>query len=186
MDTATTRLSGLTIESAGADEAVYDDHRVYRYRLTRTWDRQAPGVCWVMLNPSTATATDNDPTINRVVGFSRTWGYGSAAVVNLFALRSSQPAEVAKSSNPVGPYNDEIVRDAVSHTSAVVVAWGNHGSIANPATGIARDREIEQALDGSDPICLGKTRWNRPRHPLYLPANTRPVPFVRGTGRVGV
>jgi hypothetical protein len=63
----------------------------YRYRLTKTWDRSQPQVTWVMLNPSTATADTDDPTIRRVVGFSRRWGFGSAVVVNLFALRATQP-----------------------------------------------------------------------------------------------
>jgi len=83
--------SEVVVRHDGLGEAIFDDQRTYRYRLSRIWDDAAPGVCWVMLNPSTATTGVDDPTISRVIDFSRSWHHGSATVVNLFAFRTRKP-----------------------------------------------------------------------------------------------
>lgn len=157
--------------------ATFDARRLYRYRLTRTWDRTRPTVTWVMLNPSTATASTDDNTIRRVVEFSRRWGYGTTHVVNLFALRSSRPAALLTAEDPVGPDNDAAIAEALSSSEESVVAWGNHGTIPNPRSGVARCQEIVGLID-SPVSCLGVTKRNQPRHPLYLPAHTDPVPYI--------
>lgn len=159
-------------------DALFDPTGTYRYRLSRSWDEGLAQICWVMLNPSTATASVDDPTISRVVGFSRSWGYGSVSVINLFALRTPRPEQLKTATDPVGPDNDQIIIDTTSETDRVVVAWGNHGSLQNPATGVSRAREVKTLLEraGVASLCLGHTNRGEPRHPLYLAGSTTPLP----------
>jgi len=159
--------------------ATLDPLNRYRYRLTRTWDRTGPAITWIMLNPSTADEAIDDPTIRRVIGFSRAWGFGRLLVVNLFALRATRPQDLPDSPAPVGPGNDDAISEAVSVADMLMVAWGNHGGISNPDTGVRRDQEVLDALAvaSREIKCLGTTRKGQPRHPLYLPALSAPVVF---------
>lgn len=167
------------MSATDTNPADLDAGGIYRYRLTRTWDRSQPQVTWVMLNPSTATADADDPTIRRVVGFSRRWGFGSAVVVNLFALRATRPEDLVASHCPVGPDNDRAILEALSPTSEVVAAWGNHGRIPNPLSGRPRWKEVLDLISGPSRAvrCLARTKQSQPRHPLYLPADTLPSDF---------
>lgn len=167
--------------------ATFDPLGRYRYRLTRAWDRTGPAITWIMLNPSTADAAVDDPTIRRVVGFSRAWGFGRLLVVNLFALRATRPQDLSDSPAPVGPGNDDAISEAVSAADGLLVAWGNHGVISNPGTGVCRDREVLHALAGASKGvgCLGTTNEGQPRHPLYRPALSAPVVFRPGAPTTG-
>lgn len=138
---------------------------VYRYALTRTWDAR-PMAMFVMLNPSTADAMADDPTIRRCVGFATRWGCGGVVVVNLFALRSTDPSVLWDHPDPVGPDNDRVIADQLGdHTGGpVVAAWGAHGLLAD------RDRTVTEQIRGlgRDLLCLGVTKQGLPRHPLYV------------------
>jgi hypothetical protein len=123
-----------------------------------------------MLNPSSADATVDDPTVRRCIGFSRAWGMGALVVVNLFAFRTPSPGDLSRVDDPVGPENDDAIHDAVVRSRVVVAAWG--------AERLARRRtacvfEILAGL-GRDVRCLGTTKDGSPRHPLYVAASTRP------------
>jgi hypothetical protein len=150
--------------------AVFDPSRRYRYRLWRRWAAGAP-VLFVMLNPSTADAERDDPTIRRCVGFARAWGFAGMTVVNLFALRATDPARLRRARDPVGRDNDCHIAAAAAGAGTVVVAWGTHGELG------ARDRAVLALLAPHRPRCLGLTRGGHPRHPLYLPARTASRPF---------
>lgn len=154
--------------------AYISDDGVYRYTLTRTWDAHRPQILWIMLNPSTADASVDDPTIRRVIGFSDAWGYGSAVVVNVFALRSTDPAALKTHPDPVGPENDDVLRREAEQRDFAVCAWGAHGGI--------RDRHVA-VLDilhsrGCFPMCLGITKAGMPKHPLYMPATATLVSYI--------
>ncbi len=155
----------IDIEPEG--DAVISPCGVYRYSLARRWEPDGTTALWVMLNPSTADATTNDPTIRRVVGFSRRWGLAAAVVVNLFALRATNPVELRAVSNPVGPECDEHILGALSVADAVIAAWG----AVHPHL---REREAavkELLADNASVVeCLGVTKNGSPRHPLYQPA----------------
>lgn len=156
----------------------------YRYSLTRTWDTRRtvsfsastswrtgrssskPVVSWLMLNPSTANAFDDDPTIRRCINFSRAWGAGGIVVVNLFALRATNPrALYADPVGAIGPDNDTFIRE-VTAGRRIVAAWGVHGTLAG------RDRAVMKLLKGRRVECLGVTNGGNPKHPLYVRGDT--------------
>ncbi len=137
----------------------------YRYLLWRRWDLERPQVLWIMLNPSLADALVDDPTLRRVMGFSRAFGFGGLEVVNLFAWRSPSPEVLWRVADPIGPENDRVIREAVQRASMIVAAWGNTGM------SYGRDRVVLSLVHG--PVfCLGVTRAGYPRHPLYIKAQT--------------
>jgi hypothetical protein len=146
--------------------ATFDVTGRYRYRLGRWWG-PGPRVAFVMLNPNTADAVRDDPTIRRCVAFAKSWGCGSADVVNLFARRARDPRQLARAVDPVGPDNDRHLRRALREADLVVCAWG--------ASPLARSRaaELPPILGGRPLRCLGLTKQGAPRHPLYLRRDTR-------------
>ncbi|MGG6296134.1 DUF1643 domain-containing protein [Leptolyngbya sp. AN02str] len=152
--------------------AVFDATGTYRYTLWREWDAALPRLAFVMLNPSTATAIANDPTIRRCIGFAQAWGFGAVEVVNLFAYRSTHPQQLRLAADPVGTENDWYVQQAAEKAEIVVLAWGNWGYLQ------ARDRTMYQLLASYNPQCLGLTKTGQPRHPLYLRRDVvlRPMP----------
>mgnify|MGYP002133234169 CR=1 FL=1 len=153
-------------------DATFSPCKVYRYSLTRGFD-DGPACNFLMLNPSTATATEDDPTIRRCIGFAKGWGYGVLYVTNLFALRATDPRELYKHAEPVGPDNDRCILTAATGSQLVVAAWGVHGAHRDRGADVAR--LIRKA--GVKLHCLGTTKDGHPRHPLYLPAALTPVAF---------
>ena len=87
-------------------DAVLSECKKYRYMLRRVWDRTKPACLFIGLNPSTADATVDDPTIRRCVGFADSWGYGELVVGNLYAFRATKPKDMFNQDDPVGPFND--------------------------------------------------------------------------------
>ena len=81
----------------------------YRYTLTRVWSLERGLVLFVGLNPSTADAERDDPTVRRCVGYARRWGFGGVLVANLFAYRATDPRDLLAVSYPIGPRNDEVI-----------------------------------------------------------------------------
>lgn len=154
--------------------AVLSDDRTYRYRLRRTWDVTKDTVAFIMLNPSTADETEDDPTIRRCLGFAKEWGFGSLVVANLFALRATDPDELTEHPEPVGPDNDDHVLDVAMGATGTVAAWGTQGSLHG------RGREVTaMLLDHSVPLrALDTTKEGHPVHPLYQPADAEPEPFT--------
>lgn len=121
-----------------------------------------------MLNPSTADAIVDDPTIYRCMQFSYLWGYGGIVVVNIFAFRTPHPSVLRTAAEPVGAHNDRYILDARSRTAGLVLAWGNHGNL------LERSAAVRKLLGrGRKPVwCLGVTKSGEPHHPLYLPLTT--------------
>lgn len=162
------------VESSGAD---ISSDGLYRYRLWRRW---GPGkmVLFVMLNPSTADASDDDPTIRKCIGFAKRWGYAGIEVVNLYALRSTDPSVLLHKDcpDPIGPRNNDVIFRALRTAGLVVAAWGVHGP--KPVQGGAvtgRVEYVRKLMRGAsaNPKCLGLTKSNaQPRHPLMLAYKT--------------
>lgn len=162
----------------GATARLSDEQPVplYRYELTRRWAR-GPVATWIMLNPSTADATLDDATIRRCRRFTRDWCLGGFVVVNLYALRATDPYALRSARDPVGPENDDAIRDAVVRARAVICAWGDRGGDGKHT---GRDRDVLDLLRelGRQPLCLGTTTSGQPRHPLRLAATTTLQPLL--------
>lgn len=148
-------------------DAVLSEDGVYRYELYRRWADSTRPVLWVMLNPSTADAEIDDPTIRRIIGFSQSWGFQAAIVCNLFALRATNPQALRTHSDPVGPDNDDHLMRAVCASDRIVVAWGAHTFASSRAAW------VKKLLP--NPHCLGVTKEGHPRHPLYVRADAQLV-----------
>jgi hypothetical protein len=159
--------------------AVLSPDGVYRYVLERLFqpelDRNRGRVLFVMLNPSTADALEDDPTVRRCVGFAQAWGYTELAVANLFAYRSVVPSKLYDITvdDPVGPDNDHWISTEAKRADLTVCAWGVHGRHLD------RDRAVLALLAdaGVRPHALGLTRDLQPRHPLYMRGDAEPFVY---------
>jgi hypothetical protein len=150
--------------------AIFDDTNRYRYKLWRSWDTNKPTIAFIMLNPSTADESENDPTIRRCLGYAKDWGYGRLVVGNLFAYRTSDPSNLRNCEDPVGPENDQYLHEICETADMVICAWGVGGDLYN------REQEVTNKLN-FDLYALDTTKDGHPNHPLYQPADTEPEPF---------
>ena len=149
--------------------AELSEDRAYRYRLSRVW-ADGPRATFVMLNPSTADAHADDPTLRRCIGFARHWGLGGLNVVNVYAFRATSPAALWKVSDPVGPENNRFLEEAAASGEVLVAAWGAH----------AKQERVQEvlAIPGFERLtCLRTTKHGYPSHPLYLPKELSPAPW---------
>lgn len=148
----------------------------YRYRLTRFWSGEN-ALPFVMLNPSTADASQDDPTIRRCMGFARDRGFGGIIVANLFAYRATSPADMKAAGDAIGPRNNatliELLEWAKRAEVPVVAAWGAHGDYMERGHAVA---ELARLI-GCQMVSLGTTKAGHPRHPLYVKADQPFEPF---------
>lgn len=150
----------------------------YRYGLERRWDRGAYPLPIIMLNPSTADASIDDPTIRRCMTFARRDGFGGIAVANLFSFRATSPEAMKAAPDPIGPDGiealDVLLSTAASVNVPVLAAWGAHGTYRDRANEV-----IVSARDwGARLVCLGTTKDGHPRHPLYVRSDQPFIPFA--------
>ena len=171
-------MSHLTAYSAGGEarSAVLSEDGVYRYRLTRRWGF-GPTALFIMLNPSTADAMQDDPTIRRCRGYVKTWGMNAVEVVYLYAYRATKPADLPRERAAVGPENDRHIRAALRDVwitnGVAVAAWGAHGKADRVA------EVVDLAHSGRIPLlALGTTKGGHPRHPLYVKGDTALSPWA--------
>ncbi len=159
---------GFTKGDAASD-AVYSDCEQYRYLLTRTW-ASGSKMLFVMLNPSTATEVQNDPTVERCERRARALGHGAFRVTNIFAFRSTDPRAMRAAADPVGPDNDAAILDSLSWADSILCAWGNHG------LHLDRGAAVVDLLrkTGAPLFHLGLTGQGQPRHPLYVGYDQQP------------
>lgn len=152
---------------------------LYRYSLGREWG-SGPRLVVVMLNPSTADALVDDPTVTRLLGRARGSGYGSLEVVNLYGLRATDPGRLVEAADPVGPENDEFIGRAVAAAGSIWVAWGSH------PMALKRADVVLESLVCRELWCLGMTSDGHPRHPLYVGSWVAPMVYRRSFVEAGV
>lgn len=157
---------------------------LYRYALARDWTEadllgdahQVDTVTFIMLNPSTADHEQDDPTIRRCVGFTRALGATRLVVVNLYAYRATKPADLWRAADPVGPENDVTLAHhaiaAADGSGVLIAAWGSNAK----ADRVAHVFQLPAMALAVQALAL--TADGQPRHPLYLPADARPFPWV--------
>jgi hypothetical protein len=172
----------VTIHVPKSNEIITKSARVspcgkYRYTLTREWQplmrylNDIKLLTFILLNPSTADHKVDDPTIRRCVAFARRDGYNAIRVVNLFAYRCSAPEDLCRADDPIGPENDDYLSAACKEATDIVVGWG---SSFRARSRLAR---MENLLEGHTPVCFGVNADGSPKHPLYVPGNTKFVPY---------
>ena len=168
----------MTARATVSSGATFSPDRLYRYTLWREWGDGPPFVV-IGLNPSTADESQDDPTIRRCVGFAKREGCGRLVMLNLFALRSTDPAALLQSTAPVGPENDDtLLRETREPNAIVVAAWGAHKT-----TGW---RAIDVLTKLMVPLwCFGRTASGAPRHPLYVKADAPLLPLHAAPQRPG-
>lgn len=151
--------------------AVYSPCESYRYLLTREW---APGqgrALFIMLNPSTATEIQNDPTVERCERRARALGFGAFRVCNIFAYRATDPRVMRTATDPVGPLNDAAIRESTTWADRIICAWGTHGAH------LGRGAQVATLLRATgQPLWhLGLTKDGHPKHPLYIGYAVQPM-----------
>lgn len=149
-------------------------HDPYRYLLWREWNPNGRRVLFIMLNPSIADGTVDDPTLRRCIGFAQIMGFGSLAVTNLFGYRSTSPQALLTVADPVGTENDTHIVQASAQSATIIAAWGSHGRHLD------RDRVVAELLNaqGYTLFCLGHNQNGSPKHPLYVRKDTQLQPFI--------
>ena len=144
--------------------AVYSDCEKYRYSLTRIWDPAGRKALFIMLNPSTATEVQNDPTVERCERRARALSFGSFRVLNIFAWRDTDPRKMRAAADPVGPENDATILASLDWADQIIAAWGTHGAHLD------RGANVESLLrsSGREIFHLGLSKAGHPKHPLYI------------------
>ena len=154
--------------------AVYSPCEAYRYALTRVWNPAGRKALFVMLNPSTATEVQNDPTVERCERRARALGFGAFRVANIFAYRATDPKVMRAQGDPVGPGNDAAIAEGAAWADQVICGWGSHGAH------LERGAAVTELLRGTGlPLYhLGLTLAGAPKHPLYIGYQMQPTLWV--------
>ena len=154
-----------------ASVAVYSQCEAYRYLLTRVWNPDGRKALFVMLNPSTATEFQNDPTVERCERRARALGFGAFRVTNIFAFRATDPRVMRAMADPIGPDNDAAIADSARDwADSILCAWGTHGAH------LGRGAAVEGLLraTGRELLTLGLSKDGHPKHPLYIGYDRQP------------
>jgi len=151
--------------------AEFSPCRTWRYVLRRRWGPGRP--CgFILLNPSTADETENDPTIRRCIGYAKAWGFGALTLGNLFAFRATLPKDMRAAADPVGPDDDAallaIAREAGE--GRIVCGWGAHGAFQGRSAAVLRLLHA----NSMHPHALTLTGAGEPGHPLYMRGDLKP------------
>lgn len=166
-------------DPASCNGAVFSRCGSYRYLLWRMAKGRGRLLSIGMLNPSTADEMCDDPTIARCRSLARRGGYSGVLVWNLFAWRATDPADLRRADEPVGPENDAAMALALDLCRRPLLAWGNHGRR------LGRSAEVlgQLATRGTSIAALGLTKAGEPRHPLYMSASAMPQRWRKATCR---
>lgn len=151
----------------------------YRTVLTRRWDNGLcgwiPFMLWVGMNPSTAEADVDDPTIRREIGFTERLGYYAYVKCNVLDYRATNPKSLLDDGVvPCSPKNHRTIRQLADEADLVVAAWG---VLPKPLRHHAVALENDLRGDGVSLLCLGKTKDRAPRHPLYVKSSKALEPY---------
>jgi len=156
--------------------ATYSPCERYRYQLTRIWQEDGRRALFIMLNPSTATELQNDPTVERCERRARALGFGGFRVTNIFAWRDTDPRLMRAATDPVGPDNDAAIAEGCVWADQIIAGWGTHGAH------LERGPQVAALLQGTGRAVyhLGLTKAGHPRHPLYISYSQQPQLWMPG------
>lgn len=164
------------------NDAILSEDGIYRYALSREVEAPVKGLSlkllWVMVNPSTASATADDHTIRKCLGYARRWGFASMRVVNLYAFRTPHVEVLAEKARTgidiVGPHNDEHISEQATWADQIVCAWGDRKKVKGVEVGPRIERVLKVLRAATHrtehPIfSIGLTQGGDPIHPLTTP-----------------
>lgn len=158
-----------------AQRTHFSPTRTHRYTLYRHWGSGSAYCVFIGMNPSGADVLHDDRTVAKCARLAKRWGYDQFYMLNTFALRATNPEELAQASDPVGPENDRYIREVAGDADLVVVAWGK------PARLRDRDREVTALLrevcDPSRVKCFALNQDGTAKHPLYVKEDSALIPF---------
>ena len=155
----------LIIKNNILRNARFSNDKKHRYKLSRHWDLNKPQLLYIMLNPSIGNETIDDPTIRRLVSFTRKFDCGGFFVGNLFTYITPNPKKLDTSIG-LTIKNLNVLTNLVSKVDKVIYAWGNY---------IEEPGELKKFI--SNPMCFGKNINGTPKHPLYLPSDSKLLNF---------
>ncbi len=166
----------LKLSSDVVSHAVFGgDRHEYRYTLHRVWGEAKPAVLFVLMNPSTADTEVDDPTIAKCQRYARAWGYGTMFIGNTFAYRVTDQKQLLEVADPVGPDNDQHIREMAAQADLIVLAYGKpHPKLRARGAAVQAMLRNEGHTLHAFKLCLDGT----PGHPLYLPGDLRPVALL--------
>lgn len=164
-------------EQAVKKSAILSPCGKYRYLLTRQWhEGDGKMAVFILLNPSTANAEIDDATVRKCMAFARHWGKSGLRILNLFAFRATDPADLACAENPVGPANwetlVEYIQNGIAGGDVLVAGWG--ANVWRPKLLEDSSATIGRVTKWAHNklYCLGLTKDGCPKHPLYVPLST--------------
>ena len=166
------KLNDTRTETKGnhVSGAIFSKCGLYRYALWRRWDENKPMLVTIGLNPSTADEKVDDNTMKKLRKLAERNGFGAFIMMNLFAYRATDPKEMIRVDEPVGPHNMFYMGSACGHANTILCAWGRDGVHKG------QDEVVMQLLDKvasrTKICCLGVNNNGTPKHPLYQPDNT--------------
>ena len=146
--------------------ALFSNDKKHRYFLERVWNDSLETILFVLLNPSIADSKKDDPTIKKLISFSKKWGYGGFCVCNLYSYRTPSPKELYNNSNNKSKKNKEYLKNNILKSNRVIYGWG------------ATEFEPKWILDlVKEPLCFGKNKNGTPKHPLYMNYKTKLIKY---------
>lgn len=143
--------------------ACFDDEEnpVFRYSLTRQWDKDKNKATIIMLNPSIGNVLKNDLSINRCINFCIDNNFGSLEVVNLYAFIETDSKKLAGKKEFIGSENDKYIQAAVESADTVIVAWGSNKKYQN------RKKDVWNLFLDERPVYYFEDNSNRKR-PVHI------------------
>ncbi len=145
--------------------------RMYRWSLYRSWGG-SPRILFICLNASMADEVKDDPTVRRCIQFARDWGFKTMMIGNLFGLRSMDPKELLRVTDPVGAENNQSLQTMFDLADRMVYSWGNHGAI------LGRSQKVYEMFGPA--WCFGINKSGEPVHPLYQRRDATLMRYERG------
>lgn len=154
--------------------AIFNEGRTHRELLRIVWDEHLPQLAAIGLNPSTADEFQDDPTIRRLKGYARDWGFGGLQMYNIFAVRATDPKDMKAHPSPIGlgKLGHQI---NTNKASQVLCCWGTHGKHMNRGVDVLE--ELQVFFSGDRLVCLGVNSDGSPKHPLYLKKEAKRIPY---------
>ena len=164
--------------------AVLSPCGLYRYRLERSVGMDGPVFAFFGINPSTADATENDPTVRKWIGFTKTWAGSRFIVGNVWPLRSKNVKALATATKwkHIDRENWQHLEQMVAEADVLVPCWGDRGKVPRAMhNDLDRLRAwlVTQGQATGKPVrCFGLTKGGDPMHPLRLAYSTELQPLA--------